>query len=137
MNKRLALALFLIPSLANSQVPVTFGFYASPIKLYQCAGYSSSTCMGFETSLAPHVVQSLGIKVTSTNPLQFQVSAFIDNMPYKGYSIDGNNTGQPFQLTDTIGSFTTITMTLVYAKTLHCLKACVARYLPESGTVTE
>lgn len=118
-----------------------FNYYASPVLAYYCAGYSASTCFGFESSDPGHGVQSVGIKVTSQSPLQFQVSAFVDNTPYKGYYILASNAGLPFLMTDTVGAGTTVMMSVNFAATRHCVgtgatRHCADRYLPESGTVS-
>lgn len=134
---RAALLLIGLASVAQAQ-PANFSYYASPVLAYQCSGYSASGCVGFETSDAAHTVQSVGIKVTSTNPLQFQVSIWVDNTPYKGYHIPASGTDQPFVVTDTIGSFTTIMVSMTWVKTRHCTKPnhCADRYLPEAGTIS-
>lgn len=111
----------------------SFTWYASPVKLYQCTGYAASSCTGFETSDSTQWIDSVGLKVTSTNPLAFQVSIMIHSQVYKAFNVPPDMSS-PFVVSATDGSGATATVTIAYVKTRHCVKACVDRYLPEAGT---
>ena len=114
-----------------------FTYYASPKLAYQCTGYNTAWCNGFESSDAAHAVTLVGMRATSANPLQFQVTISVDGTPYKAYNVDGNNTNVAFPATDTIGSGTQIMVTVAFVKTVHCVNGkCQNRYLAEAGSVS-
>lgn len=125
-----------LAGVANAQA-AQFNYYVSPVRLYQCVGYSTSQCTGFETSLAPHVVDNVGLKITSTNPLQFQVSIMIDSQAYRAFNVPADMSS-PFVVAATDGSGLTALVTVIYVKTNHCTRPghCAARYLPEAGTAS-
>ena len=119
----------------TAQASTNFTYYASPVLAYQCTGFKTSVCYGFEASNSGHAVQSVTMKVDSTNPLHFVIKFTVDNISYTG-NVDAANAGFPFLVWDNTGSGDTITVTVAYVKTRHCVKAtCADRYLAESGSV--
>jgi hypothetical protein len=135
----LRLVLACCAGVASAQ-SANFNFYASPVKLYQCIGYSTSKCIGFETGLATHWVDYVKLNVTSANPLQFQVTIMVNSQVYQAFNQPADMSS-PFVVAATDGSGLTATVTLSYVKTLHCVgtgasRHCTDRYLPEAGTVS-
>lgn len=123
-----------------AQAASDFSYYASPVLAYQCVGYSTGSCTGFETSHPAHTVYHVDIVIDSTTPLTFIVKADVDGTQYRSAPVRARDTGTPFAVFATDGSDTPIKMTVHYAATRHCVgsgssRHCTDRYLPESGKV--
>ncbi len=134
--KALLFAIVLFPTVGFSAT--NFNFYASPLGYYQCYGYNTGICVGFESSDPTLSVDRVMLRVNSEKPLVLGVEVWgIGGDHFYGASSEN---GAQFTLADR-GAGNVITMSVNWFRTKHCVTTnghqhCAVRYLPESGTVS-